>query len=313
MPFGRYKGQRIRRIPTEYLMSLYEKGEIDAVFRKWIERNIMPAYLRNEKQNQMDKYQIAMVIPVHDRLEVTAHCYRVLKHFICESRTRGVDIDVWVVTDDADHHELAMSFGWKIIIAKNDFVSNKLNTAIRSLVPFKKYYDYMVLLGSDNELHLSIWDKVIPEMEAGTHFFGFSEVKFRKWGSQEYLNASYEMTTGVARFHRMDTLAEIAVRYKCFVLESHVSGSNAFKEGDVMVLDRPTSSMKVLSTHIGIWTPDMQTGMDNDSEAYINSRGYQIKHLRGLYITDWKSDVNLTSWDEIANNLTMINADTETK
>jgi hypothetical protein len=248
--------------------------------------------------------KVIVLIPVWQRLEITEFTYLALRESIQHAQKHGIQLNPFVIVSEQDHIALADQYNYPWVYAPNDFVSNKLNAGLDAALPFRS--DYITILGSDNKLLPGIWPVAYEEMKAGTPFFGWSEVRFINVETNDYINAEYPCTTGVARFHRTDILRKIAKRYKVSILESHIHGDTAFNEGDTAIVNQVTGLMHVLAKNVGIWTPGMNTGMDMDSEAYINRAGYEIKHMRGQFIYDFKSEINLTSWEEVCNNLNIV-------
>jgi hypothetical protein len=249
----------------------------------------------------MKIYKVIVLIPVWKRIGITEFCYLSLLESIKAAKAAGIEIMPLIIASEQEHVALADTYEFPVMQAPNDFVSNKLNAGLRMALPHQS--DYITLLGSDNTLDARIWAFVREEMQAQTPFFGWSEVRFHNVDTSEVINAEYPCTTGVARFHRTDIMRKIAYRYRCEVLRSHITAERTYNEGQIVIVNKPSPMLHVLTSEIGIWTPGMQTGMDMDSERYINSCGYEIKHMRGQYITDYKSQENLTSWEEISNNL----------
>jgi hypothetical protein len=248
--------------------------------------------------------KVIILIPVWQRLEITEFCYLSLRESIKHAAQHGISITPLIIASEQEHKDLADSYNYPWLYAKNTSVSDKLNIGLSAALPVKS--DYITVMGSDNKLLPGIWPLIEQEMSKGTPFFGWSEVRFINVHTNDHINAEYPCTTGVARFHRTDILRKIAKRYKVSILETHIHGDQSYSFGDVAIVSKPNSLMHVLEENIGIWTPGMMTGMDMDSEAYINRAGYHIKHMRGQFIYDFKSEVNLTSWEEISNNLNTI-------
>lgn len=253
----------------------------------------------------MKIYKVIVLIPVWRRIDVTEFCYLSLLESIKVAREEhGIELQPLIIASEDEHVTLADAYDFPVMEVENDYVSNKLNAGLEMALCHAS--DYITLLGSDNTLDHRIWAYVREEMQQQTPFFGWSEVRFHNVETSDVINAEYPCTTGVARFHRTDILRKIGFRYECEVLKSHITADRTYNEGQTVIVNRPSPMLHVLRSQIGIWTPGMQTGMDMDSERYINSCGYTIKHLRGQYITDYKTEVNLTSWEEIKNNITTI-------
>jgi len=248
--------------------------------------------------------KVIVLIPVWQRLEITEFCYLNLQESIQHAHKYGIELQPMIILSEKDHMSLADQYNYPWVYAENDYVSNKLNVGLASVLPVKS--EYITVLGSDNKLLPGIWPVAFEEMKAGTPFFGWSEVRFINVETNDYINAEYPCTTGVARFHRTDILRKIAKRYKVSILESHIHGDRSYRFGEEAIVSNPNDLMHILEESIGIWTPGMMTGMDMDSEVYINRAGYEIKHMRGQFIYDFKSEVNLTSWEEVCNNLNTI-------
>jgi hypothetical protein len=249
--------------------------------------------------------RVIILIPVWRRLMITEFCYRNLQKSIEDASSEGIELVPFIIATEDDHKDLADSFGFQWLYSPNDYVSDKLNRGLEAVLPFRS--DYITLLGSDNRLLPMIWKEVKKEIDAQTPFFGWSEVKFINVETGDSINAEYPCTTGVARFHRTDILREIARRYLVHVMMSHVDGDRSYNENDIELVSNVNGYMHLIENKIGIWTPGMMTGMDMDAEAYINSHGYTIKHMQGQFIYDYKTEENLTSWDEVTKNLQVLN------
>jgi hypothetical protein len=247
----------------------------------------------------MKKHKVIVLIPVWKRIDITRYCYDRLLDSIRDADVHDIGLWPLIIASEPEHIELAYKYNWQVIEYPNTSVSDKLNKGLEAALSQQSYY--ITVIGSDNELRPEIWSHVKAEFENNADFFAWSEVRFVK--GSEYINAEYPCTTGVARFHRTDILRKIAFQYKCEVLQSHMTAEGSYSEGQTIIANRPNPLLHVLNSHIGIWTPGKMNGMDMDSEAYINKCGYTIKHMQGQYIIDYKSDVNLTSWEEIKNNI----------
>lgn len=247
----------------------------------------------------MKRYKVIVLIPVWKRLSITEFCYQRLLDSISHANNYDIELLPIIIASEPEHVKLATEYDFSLLEYPNTSVSDKLNKGLEAALCHES--DYITVIGSDNELRHEIWHHVKNEFEKDTNFFGWSEVRFIK--DNEYINAEYPCTTGVARFHKTDVLRKISFQYKCEVLQSHMTSEGSYSEGQIIIVNKVSPLVHVLHKHIGIWTPGMMNGMDMDSEAYINKCGYTIKHMQGQYIIDYKSEVNLTSWDEIKNNI----------
>jgi hypothetical protein len=257
------------------------------------------------KIKKINIMRIIILIPVWGRLEITRICYQALVRSIQFVKDNyNIELMPIIISSEPDHTDLAMEFDFSVMEAPNDSVSDKLNAGLEMALCHES--EYITLLGSDNVLLDSIWKVVMQEIHNDTYFFGFSEIKFIKYDSGEHMYAQYPCTTGVARFHKTAILREIAFIYKVEILTSYMSADGSHHAGQIVTVNKVNGLMHILESRIGIWTPGMMTGMDNDSERFINQHGHQIASLPGCHIIDYKSDINLTTWDEIANNITII-------
>lgn len=216
-----------------------------------------------------------ILIPVWGRLEITEFCYKSLKGQLPK------DVNVLVIYSEEAHKDLADKFGFNSIYAPNEFLGKKLNVGLKAALAMKS--DWIMTMGSDNTFQSNFWSQVNEIFKMNLPCFGFMDVCFTDWKTKERVYASYPGGHGVGRFYQTQMLRKIA--------------------GSKKYLQLKTGKKIVVKSTPGLWNETDHNNVDQSAEAKLKSFNIGIHRFKGVFVTDWKSEENMTSLQTIKDNI----------
>ncbi len=205
--------------------------------------------------------KIRVVIPLWKRPEVTRFCFDGMLRLIAESKH---EIDVTCVLSEAEFTFMCDEYGFEWVFEENIPVGNKINTGIRATL--RHEYDYLMMMNSDDVVKTELIDKYYdPFFESLNPYFGVDKVTYVNFGTKEAREFKYDYSVlGIAKMVRRD----IVDTFKGNLYNERLS-----KGLDDHFMDRMIS-IKVYPTFV---------------------------QYEGQLAMDFKSDVNIWSWDHFKN------------
>lgn len=216
-----------------------------------------------------------ILLPVYGRFEITEFCYKSLK-----SQIAKFDIKVLVIYSEEAHRDLAHKYGFNTIYAENKPLGKKLNTGLAAALAMRS--DFIMTMGSDNTFHDTFWKEVSKILKMNLPCFGFMDVCFTDWKTKEKMNLRYPGGHGVGRVYQTPMLRKIASHRKYVQIK--------------------TGKKIVVKQTPGLWGEDLNVGLDQSAEAKLKSFGIGVHLWKGIFVTDWKSDENIHSFQELKEN-----------
>jgi hypothetical protein len=117
--------------------------------------------------------KILIFFAAYKRLEVLKVCLEGIERL---KKKEGFEIRSLAVCTGKDESELCKLYGCKTIRVPNNPLGRKKNRGIKEALKYD--FDYLLEAGSDDLIHESLLDDYLPEMIAGTNFFGVNKCTF---------------------------------------------------------------------------------------------------------------------------------------
>jgi glycosyltransferase involved in cell wall biosynthesis len=256
-------------------------------------------------------YKVACIIPVWKRPEITRMCVDFWIKSVEIAKSFGIHITTFYIYSDEEDVLLLDELypAAMIVYAENLPLGAKMNQGlIQVLLYGDKSFDYVMTMGSDDSIHPTAWSIIRDELENKVPAFGFNCVTFIDTETGESITGTYEVVCGAGRFFEIKNLQRICEKQMFMCQESCSAVINdqpvGFKKGTSYYLP-PFLGRKIqhlvpwVSFKTELWPDDINSGLDTASGMYWESFYGPIKVIEGPYITDYKSNVNIHSFESI--------------
>lgn len=215
-----------------------------------------------EKADTMQNKTAIVLIPVHQRPEVTLFCMNAIDTLCGQAEEYGWDVWPYYVGDE-DWARVAVhgqDFGW--VQCGNDGIGRKMNKGLFVVSHFA--WDWLITLGSD--------DLMRPQIFASANYMAAEGLKF--FGTNDCI--LYDWRTGEAKRHNSGT---------------QIIGAGRFVHRSL-----------VEQCDYRLWPDEAMSGLDGQSEQRIEHvTGHYIQYMPTAhpFIVDIKSEVNIHSYEDI--------------
>ena len=215
--------------------------------------------------------RILIRIPVYKRIE--------LLHFIIadlekqvemyNSTIKGNNFDFVVVTVDEEDPIIKMKNAPTYhVYQPNTNLGEKLDKSMREIINDFEF-DYLLELGSDDTIFFKAFAEYNHQILKGHHVFGFNHLFVRKIDSVNPLNITDQMV----------------VKYPQVIGAGRMISREAIE--------------KVYAGGYNLWDHHIHEGNDMNAQKNLEKAGYKTHCIDGLYITDYKSDMNIQSYEKL--------------
>lgn len=256
--------------------------------------------------------KVALMVPIWGRHEILKHCYQNWVHVKEKFEEKGIKMDIHLIVSSESDRDFMRDVLKKIYkfagfnVYPNHPMGDKLNKALEQII-YNNHCDYIMTTGSDDELTDAGVDILAEKMHDGINAFGFTDIMFRKWGTDEQFSASYPVVCGAFRTIKRSVLLSAGYsRWYFKAFNTIIMENMALHKGEIYLLpyrkyiDNPhlIPTGKHMNPFI-IWPPEANKGLDTLSGEFIESCGYTIEAIQGPFVIDNKSDVNIHSYESV--------------
>jgi hypothetical protein len=254
----------------------------------------------------MKTIHAVLLVPVYQRLEILEFCYLNWVEFAGYAYEKyKVNIFIYPicsVTEDVAFIRQKLDCR-TIYFTKNIPLGRKMNTGMLSALSRHPINKYIITTGSDDTINQAGMDIICEKMIQGKEAFGFTDVIFKKWGTDEQFSGRYDVVCGAFRTIKASILKEVGMKKKYLCTKTHVMAGRAYEEGKYYLINNKEgvafSYMQFIKYEYALWPDIANQGLDTASGMEIEAAGYHIEPIQGPYVTDHKSDLNIHSFESI--------------
>lgn len=196
------------------------------------------------------------------------------------------------------HHELqAKARGWDAVYADNAQLGEKHNVGYRSI---RFDFDYFMQLGSDDLLSNAGMAAIIAAMRNGVEFGGFRDLYIVKFSTKQALEIKgFIAPMGAGRFISRRVFKEAGERVEVrFDRDEDEGLRKVYGDTGWMSLTRANAQEReVQSVQHGLWTPEIQCGLDRDSMERIFDVQSECTWIDGAHLVDIKDEQSINAFE----------------
>lgn len=221
------------------------------------------------------------------------------------------EVDCLAVVSEDWAEELCEEYNFFYTTIENDPLGRKLNHGLSKA--FTLDWDYLMQIGSDDVLSSELLDVYRWNKPC----FGISKGYFIDLNTGRAGIKDYQGMVGCGRVIRRAEIEKACISLEVKMNTSLAGPNFVYRAGETYLIPRyiarsyaDRNLCEVLSKEIrvSLWADDLNKTLDNNSEFKLVSHGIPCAIYRPekpMFI-DFKSDINIWSFDDIANDMVMI-------
>ena len=159
--------------------------------------------------------RLKLDIPVYKRHRITRKCFDGVRRIRNTFKRCGVDVMVYVATDDDAHNEMCVEYGFEHKRIHPQPLGRRLNELMDFTVCD---YDYHMGLGSDDILADELCEILAAWMKRGAPIFGVSSMYAVNAHTSEVKKISQKLVFGAARCIRRDLIEQTGDLWEDYVM-----------------------------------------------------------------------------------------------